>query len=150
MNFRTPCIYLARFSSFSLSFPCIRRAIRTLPQKTGPLHTYRVSENLLKSRSVKVDWLKLRRKVLYCLAIFAIINEKLIKEDRPMCVAKSARRRRRSHCNIMTARGDCGGGGAFAARLHTHRSSSPQSPPIYIHTSGPRKVFRHSVYTKYT
>jgi len=53
---------------------------------------------------VKEDWLKLRRKVLYCLAIFAIINEKLIKEERPMRVAKSARRRRRSHCNIIAAR----------------------------------------------
>jgi len=43
------------------------------------------------------------------LAIFAIINEKLIKEDRPMRVAKSARRQKRSHCNIMAARGDWGG-----------------------------------------
>jgi len=55
---------------------------------------------------VKVDWLKLRRKVFYCLAIFAIINEKLIKEDRPMRVARSARRRRLSHCNIMAALGE--------------------------------------------
>jgi len=34
----------------------------------------------LQSRSVKVDWFKLRRKVLYYIAIFAIINEKLIKK----------------------------------------------------------------------
>jgi len=37
--------------------------------------------------------------------IFAIINEKLIKGDRPMRVARSMRRQRRSHCNIMAARG---------------------------------------------
>jgi len=55
---------------------------------------------------VKVDWLKLRRKVLYCLAIFAIIIEILIKKDRPMRVARSGRRRRRSHCNIKAARGE--------------------------------------------
>jgi len=47
------------------------------------------AENFSHIRSVKVDWLKLRRKVLYCFAIFAIINEKLIKEDRPMRVARS-------------------------------------------------------------
>jgi len=41
---------------------------------------------------MKVDWLKLRRKVLHCFAIFAIINEKLIKEYRPMRVARSLRR----------------------------------------------------------
>jgi len=43
---------------------------------------------------MKVDWLKLRRKILYYyyFAIFAIINEKLIKEDRPICVSRSARR----------------------------------------------------------
>jgi len=40
------------------------------------------------------------------LAIFAIINEKLIKEDRAMHMARSARRRRRSHYNIMAARGE--------------------------------------------
>jgi len=51
-----------------------------------------VSENFSQSRSVKGDWLKLKRKILYCFAIFAIINEKLIKENQPMRVAKSARR----------------------------------------------------------
>jgi len=50
-----------------------------------------VAENFSPSQSVKVDWLKLRRKVLYCFAIFAIINEKLIEEDQPMCVARSTR-----------------------------------------------------------
>jgi len=65
-----------------------------------------MSENFSWSRSVKVDWLKLRKKVFYCFAIFTIINEKIIKEDRPMCVARSARRRRQSHCNIMAARGE--------------------------------------------
>jgi len=55
---------------------------------------------------VKVDWLKLKRKVLYYFAIFAIINEKLVEEDRPMRVARSTRRRRRSHCNIIVARGE--------------------------------------------
>jgi len=45
---------------------------------------YIVSDFLLQSRSVKVDRLKLRRKVLYCFAISAIINEKLIKEDQPI------------------------------------------------------------------
>jgi len=64
-----------------------------------------VSENFSRSLSVKVDWLKLRRKILYCLTIFAIINEKLIKENRLIRVARSARRRKRSHCNIMAARG---------------------------------------------
>jgi len=55
---------------------------------------------------VKIDWLKLKRKVLYCFVIFAIINEKLIKEDWPMRVARNARRQRRSHCIIMAARGE--------------------------------------------
>jgi len=32
--------------------------------------------------------------------------EILIKKDRPMRVARSARRRRQSHCNIMAARGE--------------------------------------------
>jgi len=50
---------------------------------------------------VKVDWLKLRRKVLYCFAIFAIINEKLIKEDQLIHASISARRERPSHCNLI-------------------------------------------------
>jgi len=65
-----------------------------------------VSGNFSQSRSVKVDWLELRRKVPYYFAIFTIVSEKLIKEDRPMRVARSMRRRRRSHCNIMAARGE--------------------------------------------
>jgi len=69
---------------------------------------YGVAKNFSPSQSVKVDWFKLKRKVLYCFATFAIINEKLIKEDRPMRVVRSARRRRRSHCNIMAARGEGG------------------------------------------
>lgn len=36
-----------------------------------------------------MDRLELGRKVLYRFAIFGIINEKLIKEDRPMRVARS-------------------------------------------------------------
>jgi len=52
-------------------------------------YIYRVSGNFSQSRSVKIDWLKLRRKVLYYFVIFAIINEKLIREDRPMRVARS-------------------------------------------------------------
>jgi len=70
---------------------------------------------------VKVDWLKLRRKLLYCLVIFAIINKKLIKEDRPMRVARSARRGRRSHCNIIAARGEAViGKGRSLRRAPTH------------------------------
>jgi len=75
---------------------------------------------------VKVDWLNLRRKVLYCLPIFAIINEKLIKEDRPMRVARSARRRRRSYCNIMATRGEAViGEGRSLRRAPTHSSLLP-------------------------
>jgi len=48
-----------------------------------------MSDNFLYIRSLKVDWLKLRRKFLYCFVIFAIINEKLIKKDRPICMAFS-------------------------------------------------------------
>jgi len=51
-----------------------------------------VAENFSLSQSVKIDWFKLKRKVLYCFAIFAIIDEKLIKKVRPMRVARSARR----------------------------------------------------------
>jgi len=95
---------------------------------------YRVSENFSRSRSVKVDWLKLRRKVLYCLVIFAIINEKLIKEDRPIRVARSARRRRRSHCNIMVARGEAViGEGRSLRRALTHSSLLPS--PITAFTA---------------
>jgi len=64
-----------------------------------------VSGNFSQPRSVKVDWLELKRKIPYYFAIFTVINEILIKEDRPMHVARSMRRRRRSHCNIMAARG---------------------------------------------
>jgi len=60
-----------------------------------------VSGNVLQSRSVKVDWFKLRRKVLYYFAIFAIINEKLIKEDWPICVSRSARRQELFHCILI-------------------------------------------------
>jgi len=68
---------------------------------THKTYIYRVSDNFLQSRSVKVDWLKVRRKVLYCFAIFAIINEKLIKKDQPILASISARRSdRRSLLNV--------------------------------------------------
>lgn len=41
---------------------------------------FRVSDNSWHTRSVKIDWLELRRKVPYCFAILAIINEKLIEK----------------------------------------------------------------------
>jgi len=64
------------------------------------IHIYRVSENFSQSRSVKVDWPKLRRKVFYCFAIFAIINEKLIKEDRPK---GRSLRRAPSHSSLLSS-----------------------------------------------
>jgi len=80
---------------------------------------------------VKIDWLKLRRKVLYCFAIFAIINEKSIKEDRPMRMARGARRQKRSHCNIMAARGEAViREGRSLRRAPTHSSLLPS--PITV------------------
>jgi len=75
-----------------------------------------MSDNFLQSRSVKVDQIKLRRKVLYCFAIFAIINEKLIKEAQPICASMSARRKRLSHCNLILSARRSGGQNLFTKR----------------------------------
>jgi len=87
-----------------------------------------VAGKFWQSRSVKVDWLKLRRKLLYYFAIFAIINEKLIKEDRPMRVARSTQRRRRSDCNIMVACGEAVIGEGRSLRYALTHSSLLPSP----------------------
>lgn len=43
---------------------------------------YRVSDNFLHTQSVQVERVKLNRKVFCCFVIFAVINEKLINNDR--------------------------------------------------------------------
>jgi len=60
--------------------------------------------------------------------IFTMINKKLIKEDRPIRVARSAWRRRRSHCNIMAVRGEVIIGDVRSLRrAPTHSSLLPKT-----------------------
>lgn len=58
---------------------------------------YRVSEVNRTTRHVQAEQAKLRRKVLYHFAIFAVIIEKLIKKYRPIRANISARKENMAH-----------------------------------------------------
>ena len=65
---------------------------------------YRVSGVDRITRRVQVEAVKLSKKVLYRFAIFAIINKKLNKKERPIRASKSARREETSYCLRDTCR----------------------------------------------
>jgi len=102
------------------------------------------------SRSKEVDWFKLKRKDFYCFVIFAIINEKLNKEYRPICVNRSAQRRESSHCNLILGARRSGGRIALRDMTVSRAPSQYRAGPCHLPESGVKMIAHHFLATKRT